>query len=445
MRPHKFPTILVLALASLLSATEVTVFPLQRDLRPAIGQTQVVSLDLGSEFWREDGPQLRILDATGRAVPYLIRNATGWTNRVETVPCPLRGMDIREEADNALVFELRVGDDVPHPTLLDIETPLKDFERRVTIEGLGGVEASHLAEGLVYDYSRFADLRQTRVRLPEHSFRHLRVRIDGAIDETRSPIRQLTRRQTSDGGAEQGESTTVRDRPFRIDRIGLYAERTSMVQNGEREQSHAGIAWKSEVADGNLLHIEAVPPGLPVHGIGILSGASNFSYRATLDVGVGSDWRRVAEARLTRIRFGQSREERTILRFPEQRADRLRLTLHLLDNPPPALDGVVFQGPVPQALFLADPGTPYRVVYGGEAPVPNYDETLLNKALSETGLPMTVDPGPAQANPDYAAPAPPRWRFFGRMGFFRAAVLTMAAALGYALYRAARHVGTLGD
>ncbi len=437
MRPPDLCLFLLLACARALAGAA---FPFHRALVPDVTTPQLVAVDLGPEFWRQGRANLRILDDERRAIPHLIRNATAWTNRVETVPCPLLGMEIREEADNILVFDLRVKDDGPAPTILDIATPLKDFERRVRIEGLGDLEVSSLAEGLIYDYSRFADIRQTRVRLPAHDFRRLRVRIDGAIDETRSPFRQITVRDDGKGTFGRSESANVRDRPFRIDRIGLYAERISIVQNGEREQSYPAAEWKAHPVSGGMLRMDIVTPGLPLRGVGLLTTASNFSYRVTLDADAGGELRRIADSRLTRVSFGPSIEDRTILRFSEQRGDRFRLMIHVRDNPPLVPNGIRLFGPVPQAVFLAEPGAIYRLAFGGDAATPVYDDTILRKALAEGRAPVTVAAGPIESNPENPAGVSRTWAL-GRKGLFRASILLMVLALGYALVRAARHVG----
>lgn len=99
------------------------------------------------------------------------------------------------------------------------------------------------------------------------------------------------------------------------------------------------------------------------------------------------------------------------------------------------------EGPVWQAVFLADPDKIYRVYYGatGQSKPPRYDLVPIERLLSQDHDPVALALGPEAENPHFRQAG-----FFAsetRMRIlFGLAIVVMVAVLAAGLYRASRQV-----
>src|SRR5207248_1203416 len=78
------------------------------------------------------------------------------------------------------------------------------------------------SDGLIFDYSRFMDVRNRDIILPANVFRRFKLEIEQVLDERESPFLELTRGARGGPKDERVEIARIERRPFRIDRINLW-------------------------------------------------------------------------------------------------------------------------------------------------------------------------------------------------------------------------------
>ncbi len=134
-------------------------------------------------------------------------------------------------------LELRfsAGDrhDGPSPNGLTLSIPLRDFEFRVQVFD-GADETRLLAEAVIFDYSRYMDLRETSVHPPGDGTTRFLVRIDSPTSQQKSELKELTH-QFLEGKRERiEERQSVVDRSPRIDRVMIWAETEREDPDGDK-------------------------------------------------------------------------------------------------------------------------------------------------------------------------------------------------------------------
>lgn len=407
---------------------------------------KVVAVALADDAWAalSDGAaDLRLFDEAGVAIPYLLRRAREFQAHVVPKPVRLRVADLKTLEDNAIeiILDLEAGE--PSADRLDIETPLKDFERRVAVDGQtdDGAWERLVENALVYDYARFMDVRQVAIDMPPNRARRLRVTLSDVTDEQRSALTRIARSRDTQGESVE-ETYRLERRPFRIDRIAAVAfQRTERVQAERLREYRAGGFESSldETTRDTVVEIAATRP--PVNRIMIEVADDNFFRDAVVQVALRRDgrqvWHALASGRMYRVRLGGQARESLTLDVPEQRADRVRVRIRNHDNPPLRIEGIRLTGPVYEAVFVAEPGREVRMHYGADGMrAPVYDTSALLAALGGSAVPIRLETGPRRENPLWVAPQREAWDWLQSRAFFMVAVAAALAVLGVGLARA---------
>ena len=81
-----------------------------------------------------------------------------------------------------------------------------------------------VTDGVIFDYSRFMDIRNRDVVLPANEYRQFKIVVEQELDDRESPLRELIRgqRQGRQEGHPQSRSPANLRTPFRIDRVELW-------------------------------------------------------------------------------------------------------------------------------------------------------------------------------------------------------------------------------
>ena len=91
-------------------------------------------------------------------------------------------------ADDSLSILVRLRPDDPQPELLQVQTPLRNFEQRIEVTDESTSPPTPLCQpALFFDYSQFMDLRRTEIALRKSSTRLLKIRIAEAPKPPQSP------------------------------------------------------------------------------------------------------------------------------------------------------------------------------------------------------------------------------------------------------------------
>ena len=420
----------------------------------SFAQQELVAIELDARFWQVIGTtelDLRIADQDGRVTPHLTRRAG---TREKRMIRDLRASRIEALSDdpegNHLELVVALEKHAADANVIFFETPRKDFDKSVTVWGLqGDADETMLVEkARIFDYSRFADVRETAVVLPEQStaYRAFRIRVEDVVDETQLPLRWETHRYAGNEKTAREAHTRILTQPFRMNAVRMYKQReveTGIAPRITEQTFSATTTWQERDPAATVVEVEH--DGAPLTALMLVCSDGNFSRRAIVEIPVRRDgrevWQQIAAGQLSRISFRDFQHEGMQLSFPETRSLRYRLTLFDHDNPPLQELTLKGKGPIWQAVFLAEPAKHYTLYYGAEGhpKPPRYDLAPLERLLQKDHAPMALRLEAETINPS-----------FHKTGFlagdtvmrilFAVAISVMLAVLALGLYRAARQI-----
>lgn len=368
-----------------------------RPLRFApVAQPALVAVELDAHafrFAKPDQSDIRVKTVAGAPESLLIRRPT--QNRSRLVPADFQADTVSAGpvAGGAFSLVIRLRPGQPRPNSLRIVTPLRDFEKRVVVEGLGAEgKAVTLAEGIIADYSSLADFRADSIPLDPGQHRQFRVTIENPTDRQESAFRELVRR----AGKPQWERLQVTTRPFRVDRVEF---------SGFTEVSEGEPAIWDRVAPGGLTITQdpmaretlyQFDTGMrPLLGVELTGTEGNFRRSVRLEIPEkvrgALVWKTVTSGVFSRFSFQGDTRESTQLTFPEARHGTMRLVVSNLDSPPIQATGLRLLAARVEVLFMATPGQSYRLEYGDtRARPPAFDTSAIDSALA-----LGMAPAPA--------------------------------------------------
>lgn len=447
--------VLLLGAPTLCAAAERSAFRHYKEILPGeVAKDNFIAVTLDSDVYadsRSGFPDLRIFGDEPLEMPYAIVKATESRTRIVRRPCRSSVTALHEHGDNLEIL-IELDEKSAAADGVSIFTPLTDYERRVTVSGSrDGAQWTPLATGgLVFDYSRYMDIRNGDVRLPKNNFRRLKVSVAGIADARESPYLALTKRFANGRELERLENTTLQRRPFRMDRIELWSEAAEKASEQERKADYPVAQWTVQDDAGEKTTVlEIAARREPLTEFTLKTASQNFSREAVVQTpvarGVHTDWVVLGRATITRVDVGGYQNEKLSLAFPETRAEKYRIVIRNQDNPPLKITDIAAQGNVYQVQFLPAETGQCRLYYGSdEVAAPRYDvATVLGSVDQPNDRLSAAKIGKEIANPTAHAPA------FGLRGFFNSpivwgtAIVALVVLLGGALVRAMRRIDAM--
>lgn len=445
--------LILLATSHCLAASPLARYRYARKIDGSFPEREMVAIELDATVWQKLGTgevDIRIADQEGNPAPHLKRKAGTRETRTVRHPRRTRIEALSDQEENQLELRLALETDTHGANVVDFDTPLRDFAKAVTIWGLENDETEALLaeRERIYDYSRFADIRETSIRLPEDStqYRAFRILIEDVVAEETLPLRWETRRWEEDEETLREEHRRILSRPFRMNAVNLYERRAEDAGYVPRiaRQTFDSVSHRRQRGPAGTV-IEAKHTGAPLTSLKLAARDANFSRRVIVETPVRRDgrevWRKKSAGQVSRISFRDFQHEALKIPLPGTRSQRYRITLLDQDNPPLQEVLVSAEGPVWQAVFLAEPDKEYTLYYGADAASrpPRYDLSPLERLLRRDHHPVLLPLQAETSNP-----------LFQKTGFlasenamrilFALAIIVMLAVLGSALYRASRHI-----
>jgi hypothetical protein len=441
---------------------------------PALENEELVAAPLDSDVYAATGEQfsdLRLLDAAGHEVAYVLRKAATKRSRVEQRRFPVEKPTVHPRDDGGLeiTFEIDLKKHPKPPQGFTLVTPLRNFERRVQISAStdGETWTPLVTDGLVFDYSQFMDVHNRDLPLPTEAPApaegadaagaapgRYRIVIDDVTQELQSQLLELTRHLQGDDETSRTERVVVDRQPFRIDRIEAWYDVDVVDSRVEVEKAYPLAGFRLEQdADAKATYVYVDARREPLTKLTIETGDRNFSRAAHVEVeGTAApqkakrDWRRtLGSATLSRLDFRSLRREDLSIALPQSRESRYRVVIENRDSPPLAITGVAGRGSVYEVVFLAKSGEQYRLAYGDEtAAAPAYDTAALAASLAEGYEPLVATLGEQVALA--AAPDAPPQRLVQLLNdprFLGGGIALLVVILGVGLYRATRRLDNL--
>ena len=372
---------------------------------------------------RADLGDLRLYDAQGREVPFVLRVRR--THEVESL-LPAREFGRRQNADGSAEVSLDLGEKPREHQRLDVDTRGDDFCRRVQVRGSDdGQRWTVLQDGDCYinRYPIETQVVDTRkVPYPPSRCRYLSVRVLPDPDQA--------------GDKPLVSSVSA----YHVVALpGEYVTAPAVLGPRQAVQGEEGLesAWDIELA----------AQAVPCERLTFEVAGDNFIRTFRLEkvdseavrwVIIRSEWRRTAGDR-----------KPLEVKFEERPVRRLRLVVADHNNPPLNVTAVRYTAAARQVVFARsdDLVAPLRLYVGNnKAEAPRYD---LAAKLGEV-----LDPAPARASlgdqkknlprddPADTAGARPSWLVYVMLGTAGVAVLAMAGLLlRRAMARRAAHAG----
>ncbi len=440
-------------------------------------EENIFALPLDSEVYSavQDGfADLRLFDSRQQETPYLLEKAFSPVTEYDRRWGSARVNSVRELENNRLEVVLAVPQEMPSADGIKIHTPLRDFERQVQV--FGGNDGQQwtllVQDGLLYDYSRFMDVRGLEIRLPPNKYRFLKLAIDEITDTKESPWTEMTRKTRQGVLEEKIERGELVRRPLRIDQVQLWRlvprtekrlQRTEypslpfqVRQDPKEKCTIVEVQTRREPLERFVLKTTSrnfyrdvsvqIPVARPARPVGRADPLSDALEAASGRAEPSVQWRTVARGRIHVLQFRQFNDEHLNIDIPEHRSPQYRLLIHNQDSPPIEVTGLAGAGPVYQLVFLGQKGESYRLYYGTDSVgQPQYDiGHVLNSLRSGAEpAPATLE-AKAVAQEPAAQPSP-----LGLLGllnhplFLLTAIVVVVIILAWGLVLASRRIDQL--
>jgi hypothetical protein len=303
-------------------------------------------------------------------------------------------------------------------------------------------------ESVIFDYSRYMDVRRDSVRFKETLDRHFKIVIDNVTAEQESELLALTRRLRGNEETEREEQVTIRRRPFRIERIDFWREDQQERSTGDKKTDYPISKFRVEQDPEKQQTIVLIDTTRePLTSLELQTPEANFSRRAAVEVeekrGVQTSRQKIGEDTLSRIDFKSLQREELGITFSESRQKTYRLVIDNRDSPPLRVEGIQASGNVYEILFLASPNTRYQLVYGSTtAESPQYDTAAIRRVLGEGFQPAQAELGPV--GPGGGPPGAFQWsNLLNNKRLLFGGIVLLVIVLAWGLYQAVKRFDEL--
>lgn len=360
------------------------------------------------EYTRSDFGDIRVVNDLGGEVPYLPRRRVTLETDMDEQATPLTVVSLKRLADNQIEIVVEKDDDKAGDICaLVVVTGLNDFEKSVSVDAsmdqLAWEPVS--ARTMIYDYSRYVTLRQTRIDVDPGPFSYYRLRISAATESEQSPLRQIMRDRRGGEVFSEQEHLTLRRRDFRIDRVSGRVRKPAVRR--ERGVTTSYLVKEFQLAADDKTGDTWVTfrmPRVPVREVELVTDSANFARAVVLEAapaGGEPDWSRVAAGTLVSVEVGDV--HRRELGVVVQRLGRhalYRLRIKNGDSPALAVTALKVTAESWEVLFFHESNRTYSVYYGDkDVPLPSYDIENVVHGVQVTDVDY-YQLGPPDDNPD---------------------------------------------
>jgi len=414
-----------------------------------------VPLDREVAMATRDGfPDLRLLGPDHQELPFHLERASHKRRVTSRRSLAATVVNLEELPGNQLRLVIRRNRSSGKIAGIQLRTPLTDFERRISVSGSrdGQQWTPLVPDALIYDYSRFMDVRRTEIPLPDNDFSHFSLLIEQVVDEAVSPLRELLRKTRPGQPPTTTELSAVLNRPLRLDSVTFWSyEQGEEIAEPVIVERPLPPPRVSENSERQETVIEVAAGREPLTSLILTTTSRNFRREVVIEVERetphGAEWQHLTAAPISLLAFGEHRESSLEIDFAETRANRYRLRIANHDSPPLQITGIAGRGPVYHLLFLKPAsGTlaELKLFYGSEqVPQPRYDLAAV-LAMAGRGLsPAFLTLGPQQPNPVAGPVAFSPARFLASPWFLGSALVVMVVVLALVVFRTARRVVAL--
>ncbi len=424
---------------------------------PPLKQEELLAVTLDNDVFaatQDRFPDVRLVDGAGKPIPYLLRRVQTTRARPVRSTWSARHPAARPLESGGLEITVELGEKDQHPNGLALVSPLRNFEQRVRVYTSADGRAWEAAgeETVIFDYSRYMDVRNDSVPFPETEKRHFKIVVDDVTVEQQSELLALTRRLRGAEETERTEQVTIDRRPFRIERIDFWREVQEERATGD-EKAKYPIAARRVVEDSEKHHtiVYADTQRQPLTSLALESPERNFSRHAVVEAetaqGVKKTWQKIGEGTLSRVDFKNLKREDVVISFPESRHAHYRIVIDNRDSPPLEVAGIKAEGTVYEIVYLAARDRHEQLLYGSaDANAASYDTAAIEELLRAGIQPVRAELG-MQTAARIGSPAAFQWsKLFNNPVVYGGLIAILVILLAWGLYHATKRVDKLpGD
>ncbi len=407
--------------------TDTTPFPFYKTFHPeSTPHGEIASFILDEDLLvhtADDFSNLRILDGEGQETPFLMRHRKETETVTTETPVRFTTTSLNILPDNRMEITLEKDErdrDIT-PEIITLHTPAKNYEKQVSVYSSHNGETWRLIteNTPIFDYSRFIDVRNNRIKVPPVTDPFIRIVVTGMSETYESPLKQIVRESHDGEISKVVEKIQLNQIDFRIDRITFSQKNTRDLRTNTVTQSYTVLNLDTiqDPDTGNTI-VTFETHRAPVTEIKILTDTSNFHRTCRVDVfretPQKSYWHNIAAGTISRIRSGSYLQE-TLILHPRlnQSIKKYRIIIRNNDNPPLNIAGILIRGFVWEGMFFSRPDQKYTIYYGGdrmEAPI--YDIAGVIRKSGDIKPDIYV-PGEEKPNPGFSTPENP-WPMEGK-------------------------------
>lgn len=410
---------------------------------PEANRDQLVALTLNREVYancRLDYADVRVVRDGESEVPRLIRRRVKTKEATVDKEHSARIANLLKDDKNRIDLVVRAPKNTERITGLVVKTPLRNYERSVNVYGRTADSDSWqvlASDKMLYDYSRFADVRHNKIYFAPGNYRELKIEINEVTGTQTSRLMKLQETFAGEKVRERTETQTLERRPFRVDSVAVITQqkREKITDNVINTYAAKSVRFEVDHKGANTAVIDTFRQ--PLTRLQIATPTHNFSRPALVKVSEPEPAQVIARDDLYDLSYEDLNDQDLRIEWSETRAARLTLKIRNADNPPLEITGVKLQGNVYEVVFLARPGGVYSLYYGREASDrPRYDQTAIKRLLDKGFTPHPGQLKTHQKNPTYS---PSTRSLLNSKIFFITVIAVMVAGLALALYSAAKH------
>lgn len=441
-----------LTLTGGLHAGDIRPFPFSEELQSPVAHSNEVGGFVlnGAVYASTDNPDtgLRLFDQDNNETPLWIRRKTATQIVAQNCPFPAEIVSLKEGSDNRIEILAKRDIKSPWPGVVQFHTPLRNFEKQVTVKGSpDGSQWEMLASNApIYDYSRYLDVRNDRVSVTPRGYLYYKIDIANITETKDSPLTEIMKHTQGNREVAQTVTTAAHKEVMRIDRINFIELKETLVTGAADIRQSAVTNWSVAEDDKRKQTILTFATARqPLTAIELDVADANFS-RSITAFGAESDspaaWVEKGMATISRIRAGRVQEQHLIISLPtECRARHYRLVIANQDNPALTITGIRLRENLYEGLFFPKEGRSYRVFMGGrDLRAPSYDVATVLQAVP-AGANDVWTLGAQTANPAFKTGFSAAWLSGNKL--FIIAVSAMVAVLAWVIVRSASKIGRL--
>ncbi|GEM_PF-6028272 len=415
-------------------------------ITPHVTEPTLVTVQPGPEQIRQirgDLNRLQIQDAEGHHLDVRIAKILEGNRAHSTVIRQVSGkiLSAKPVPENRLELLCNLPDGPSSVVGLELEIPMKNFEREITVWGVGehGTETKLVDAGILIDYSRYADVRNTRVSWDPSGFRTFRLELTGA-EET-----QVNRTRSHMVRIERGEETAAEtwsnslQRPLQVEGITFFTEEKVLRKEKEIRSALETLTWREKEGEDGIRIFECDVGYQPITHLQVSSSTPVYQRRIQVYISDQSSpnttWRRLAEQNVFSFSYRTTREANESMILPPTTPAALQVRIETGNRPP--LEDVTFtlSGPQWGLTFLAEPEQELSLVTSDDPVLPSSAtiQALLVQGhvpkMAEIGEPLTASPPASETS---------LLDLIGSRGFLMITLVIVAGVIGVSLLKAVK-------